>query len=88
MKKLTEKQVGELQSKISDKLWQNFDTEKSELNNVYLAAPEMFSMLEQALRLIAVAENNNAYKDCALPLIGQRTIEQIESILKKARGES
>lgn len=51
------------------------------------ASPEMFSMLEQALRLIAVAENNNAYKDCALPLIGQRTIEQIESILKKARGE-
>ena len=51
------------------------------------AAPEMLEALETALRLLAVAENNNAFKDCALPLIGQKTIKQIESVLNKAKGE-
>lgn len=55
--------------------------------NLLAAAPEMLEALENALRLLAVAENNNAFKDCALPLIGKKTIEQIESIINKAKGE-
>lgn len=51
------------------------------------AAPEMLEALENALRLLAVAENNSAFKDCALPLIGKKTIEQIESLINKAKGE-
>lgn len=74
MNKLTEKQVGELQSKISDKLWKNFDAEKSELNNIYLAAPEMFETLE----LINQWASGFGYKNINLI---------IEPILKKARGE-
>ncbi|MFN3454043.1 MAG: hypothetical protein ACK41T_03720 [Pseudobdellovibrio sp.] len=50
------------------------------------AAPEMLEVLEQALRLIAVADNNQSFKDCALPLIGKRTISQIEDLLTKIRG--
>lgn len=51
------------------------------------AAPEMLEALEQALRLIAVAEINNAFKDCALPLIGMKTISSMEALIKKAKGE-
>ncbi len=51
------------------------------------AAPEMLEALEESLRLIATAENNNAFKDCALPLIGQRTISKLENLIKKAKGE-
>ena len=35
------------------------------------------------LRLLATAENNNAFKDCALPLIGKKTIKKIEAIIEK-----
>lgn len=55
--------------------------------NLIAAAPEMLEALENALRLLAVAENNNAFKDCALPLICKKTIEQIELTINKAKGE-
>lgn len=49
-------------------------------------APRMLKALEQAIRCLAVAVNNDAFKDCALPNYGQHTLELCESVVAKAKG--
>jgi hypothetical protein len=49
------------------------------------AAPELLEALQMAIRLIATAENNGAYKDCALPLIGKKSLEKMESLLERLK---
>jgi hypothetical protein len=51
--------------------------------NLISAAPELLEALQIAISLIAVAENNGAYKDCALPLIGKKSLEKMESLLER-----
>lgn len=62
---------------------------KNDLANTRLisAAPEMLEALEDALRLIAVAENNNAFSNCAAPKVGSQAILKLQNIINKARGE-
>ena len=49
------------------------------------AAPELLEALQIAIRLIATAENNGAYKDCALPLIGKKSLEKMEALLERLK---
>lgn len=66
----------------------NLDIEPSNtLDNFKLmsAAPELLEALQMATRLIAVAENNGAYKDCALPLIGKKSLEKMEALLERLK---
>jgi hypothetical protein len=53
--------------------------------NLIAAAPDLLEALQIAVRLIAVAENNGAYKDCALPLIGKKSLEKMESLLERLK---
>lgn len=51
------------------------------------AAPEMLDALEEAIRLIATAEHQGAFDNCALPKIGQRTLNKLEALISRAKGE-
>jgi hypothetical protein len=53
--------------------------------NLISAAPELLDALKMAVKLIAVAENNGAFKDCALPLIGKKSLEKMESLLDRIK---
>lgn len=51
------------------------------------AAPDMLEALEEAIRLIATAEHQGAFDNCALPKIGQRTLNKLEALISRAKGE-
>jgi hypothetical protein len=53
--------------------------------NLISAAPDLLEALKMAVKLIAVAENNGAFKDCALPLIGKKSLEKMESLLERVK---
>lgn len=46
---------------------------------------ELLEALQIATRLIGVAENNGAYKDCSLPLIGKKSLEKMEALLERLK---
>ena len=47
------------------------------------ASPRMFDVLQLAIRSLAVAVNNDSFKDCALPNIGQKTLEICERVTQE-----
>ena len=51
------------------------------------AAPELLETLGHAVSALSVAVNSNAFKDCALPNIGEWTLRQCELVIAKAKGE-
>lgn len=58
---------------------------ENQIATLVSAAPELLEALQIAVRLIATAENNGAYKDCALPLIGKKSLEKMEALLERLK---
>lgn len=56
------------------------------LSTSYNAVPELLEALENAIRLLIVADNNGAFENCALPTVGRRGIEQAQRAIEKATG--
>lgn len=51
------------------------------------AASDLLAVARQAVKCIGKAEAEGVYRNCVVPTIGKRTLEQLDAVIKKAESK-